>query len=220
MAHRTSTGPDPTIKRSSNITPPKLFHGRSMEDETSRLAEKAQELGDLELAVLLCLIAGEHCIIEADAEDVEQAEQDLRTICSRVFGLNGAVLRCDQSTSLDDFGNHIIVDDDKEVTSTLSLSAHLQDDSFSSNAARRRGTAKVTDGQDEKRIADVVIARDLHLAPRQVQIQALDVSSLNILMLSNDADNNLLVNTKQAYLYKKSCIHCAKAIPAHHFGHN
>jgi hypothetical protein len=56
-----------------------------MENEASRLAEKAQELGDLELAVLLCLIAGEHCIIEADVEDVEQAETELLSVCSSLY---------------------------------------------------------------------------------------------------------------------------------------
>jgi hypothetical protein len=48
-----------------------------MEDETSRLVNKVQELGDIELAALLCLIAQEHCIIEADEEELENVEQEL-----------------------------------------------------------------------------------------------------------------------------------------------
>lgn len=48
-----------------------------MEDETSRLVSKVQELGDIELAALLCFIAQEHCIIEADEEELENVEQEL-----------------------------------------------------------------------------------------------------------------------------------------------
>jgi hypothetical protein len=49
----------------------------SMEDETVRLASKVQELEDIELAALLCLIAQEHCIIEADEEELDNVAQEL-----------------------------------------------------------------------------------------------------------------------------------------------
>jgi hypothetical protein len=62
-----------------------------MEDETSRLAEKAKELGDLELAALLCLITGEHCIIEVNPGDVEQAEQELHSVRSPLNRLHMAL---------------------------------------------------------------------------------------------------------------------------------
>lgn len=48
-----------------------------MGDETSRLVSKVQELGDIELAALLCFIAQEHCIIEADEEEFENVEREL-----------------------------------------------------------------------------------------------------------------------------------------------
>jgi hypothetical protein len=51
-----------------------------MEDETSRLVEKVQELGDIELAALLCLTAQEHCIIETDEEELENVEQELKLV--------------------------------------------------------------------------------------------------------------------------------------------
>jgi hypothetical protein len=60
-----------------------------MEDETSRLVNKVQELGDIELAVLLCLIAQEHCIIEADEEELDNVEQEL--------GLVRVGIRCVES---------------------------------------------------------------------------------------------------------------------------
>lgn len=52
-----------------------------MEDETIRLVNKIQDLGDIELAALLCLIAQEHGIIEADEEELENVEQELGLVC-------------------------------------------------------------------------------------------------------------------------------------------
>jgi hypothetical protein len=42
--------------------------------------EKIQELSDLEIAVLLCLLNGEHCIINTDADRAEDVTQELRLV--------------------------------------------------------------------------------------------------------------------------------------------
>lgn len=67
---------------------------KSMDDETSRLVNKVQELGDIELAALLCLIAQEHCIIEADEEELENVEQELGLVC-----MGARTVRCNPNTS-------------------------------------------------------------------------------------------------------------------------
>jgi hypothetical protein len=51
-----------------------------MEDEAARLTDKVQELGDIELAVLLCLITEEHCIIQAETGELDNVEQELRLV--------------------------------------------------------------------------------------------------------------------------------------------
>jgi hypothetical protein len=88
------------------------------------------------------------------------------------------ILYCDQDTTLEDFGENILIhDDDSSAVTTPRPDSHLQNDSlFASDATRRRRLPHVVDPEDEKRIADVIIARDLHLAPQQVQIQALEAS--------------------------------------------
>ena len=48
--------------------------------ETSSLIARVQELTDLELATLLCLVAKEHCIIEHDQESGEFLEQELQLV--------------------------------------------------------------------------------------------------------------------------------------------
>lgn len=43
-------------------------------------AEKVQALGDIELAVLICLIAEQHCIIEAGQQTVEDVQEELKMV--------------------------------------------------------------------------------------------------------------------------------------------
>jgi len=46
-----------------------------MADEA--LVARIQDLSDLELATLICLIAGEHCIIDTDPEILDELVQEL-----------------------------------------------------------------------------------------------------------------------------------------------
>ena len=45
--------------------------------EPSGLVQRVQELTDLELAMLLSFVAGQHCIISAEQDDLEPLEQEL-----------------------------------------------------------------------------------------------------------------------------------------------
>jgi hypothetical protein len=56
-----------------------------MENEARRLSDKVQELGDIELAALLCLITEEHCIIEAEPAELENVQQELRLVCAKLL---------------------------------------------------------------------------------------------------------------------------------------
>lgn len=48
--------------------------------ETSSLVERVQDLTDLELAILLSFVAGEHCIIQTESGALESLEQELRLV--------------------------------------------------------------------------------------------------------------------------------------------
>jgi hypothetical protein len=145
-----------------------------MEDGTHTLVEKAQELGDLELAVLLCLISDEHCIIEADAQDLDQAEKELQSLCDGTFGFKSAVLRLSKDSIIEDFSVGVLVPDDERVVSPIrARGSFFALDEI--EARRNRASAELGADSDGKRVADVVIVRDLHLACSSVQIQALEV---------------------------------------------
>jgi adenylate kinase len=51
-----------------------------MEEARDPIAQKVQALSDIELAVLLCLVVDQHCIIETDATFVNGLEQELRIV--------------------------------------------------------------------------------------------------------------------------------------------
>ena len=52
--------------------------------EPSGLVQKVQELTDLELAMLLSFVAGQHCIITAEQDDLEPLEQELCLVSENV----------------------------------------------------------------------------------------------------------------------------------------
>ena len=44
------------------------------------LIDRIHGLCDLELAILLCLVAGEHCIVETDPDGLDDLEQELQLV--------------------------------------------------------------------------------------------------------------------------------------------
>lgn len=52
-----------------------------MEDVKGELAEKISELGDLELAALTCLVAGEQCIVYAAPDHMNSVASELQVVC-------------------------------------------------------------------------------------------------------------------------------------------
>lgn len=53
-----------------------------MEQQNSKLVEKVQALSDIELAVLLCLMTDQHCIVEAEPLLLPAVEQELQIVLS------------------------------------------------------------------------------------------------------------------------------------------
>lgn len=49
---------------------------------SSDLVEKIQEFSDLELAILLSLVAGQHCLIETEPEAIEPTCQEIELVSS------------------------------------------------------------------------------------------------------------------------------------------
>lgn len=52
------------------------------------LVAKIQGLSDLELAILVCLTAGQHCLIDTEPEALESISQELQLVSSHGFKLH------------------------------------------------------------------------------------------------------------------------------------
>jgi len=116
--------------------------------------QKIQTLGDIELATLICLVADQHCIIETEQACLDHVQDELRLVAANTFGLSCAAFICNQHTSLDDFGNGILVADEGDTPSR---------------------TPGMPSPLDSRRIANVVIAKNLNHASPEVQVQALEL---------------------------------------------
>ncbi|KAI9796103.1 MAG: hypothetical protein M1833_006525 [Piccolia ochrophora] len=147
------------------------------------LLERVHGLSDLELATLLSLVAGQHCIVKGDEADLDALSEELKLISSRVFGLSHATFHCTAETTLDDFGAAILVKregDGDEAQSQATTSTSEPGSQVRSkrhkDAPQQRSRPPVRDKDEpELSLANVLIAKELNLASRQVQIQALEL---------------------------------------------
>lgn len=124
------------------------------------------ELSDLELAALVCLIANEHCIIRAAASDIDQVQKELQLIATRTFGFHHATLECSAETKLKDFDVLMVEEDKNDVQDRNRLP-----DRDGSEPYVRQSLKSF----DRKKLANLIIAKNLDKGDRNVQVQALEV---------------------------------------------
>lgn len=142
------------------------------------MASKIVDLGDLELAILVCLVAQQHCILSTTAPSNQGLQHELRLVCASTFGLQPAVIECSPSMTIDEFSEGVLIE---------SLSNDLDDaeqgffhsrPTLGVDFTPTRGRSPGRTGSntlDERRIADVIIAVNLDQADETVQIQALEL---------------------------------------------
>ncbi|KAI4163443.1 MAG: hypothetical protein LQ342_002950 [Letrouitia transgressa] len=79
----------------------------------AEVIEQVEELTDIELAILLSLVARENCVIIQTAEVILRSLQDeLQCIARNVFRLSHVVIECDASTTLDTFSTGLLVEEE------------------------------------------------------------------------------------------------------------
>ncbi|KAK8157316.1 hypothetical protein IWX90DRAFT_391261 [Phyllosticta citrichinensis] len=138
-------------------------------------ADKVHALSNLELAALLCLVAEQHCIVEADPSQLDAVARELQVLTASVFGLSSAVLDCSDKTTVDHFGNDLLPCPDPLSHCSL----HCQDDAGPVSPAYRPNNRALLSPKSpleaNKSIANVVIAKNLNQSRSQVHIQALEL---------------------------------------------
>ncbi|CAG8956603.1 hypothetical protein HYFRA_00011914 [Hymenoscyphus fraxineus] len=144
------------------------------------LIGKIHDLSDLELAALICLVTKEHCIIDTEPDALDELVDELELVAAKVFGLSHAVIDCSEHTTLDDFAHAILSVDENPTRSNSPVLARRdsRQDSYFLHAPTFQPITRspVSEGfGDNKSIANVIIAKNLDEAPKQVQIQALEL---------------------------------------------
>ncbi|KAK8170409.1 hypothetical protein BC567DRAFT_164306 [Phyllosticta citribraziliensis] len=140
-------------------------------------ADKVHALSNLELAALLCLVAEQHCIVEADPSQLDAVARELQVLTAGVFGLSSVVLDCSDKTTVDHFGNDLLVPDNNTAHDESYFSPH--DDAGPVSPAYRPNSRALLSPKSpleaNKSIANVVIAKNLNQSRSQVHIQALEL---------------------------------------------
>ncbi|KAI0490657.1 hypothetical protein F4859DRAFT_15864 [Xylaria cf. heliscus] len=142
-----------------------------MEDEG--LVHKVQEMGDIDLAALLCLISREHCIISTDVEYLDDLTAELQLVASRTFGLSSAVVDCNPDMTLD----HLIAAIQLPLPHPTQPPTPIPRTPGSEANISMRHAINTGGGAhlQQQQIANVILARNLNAAPKPVQIQCLEL---------------------------------------------
>ncbi|KAH6686707.1 hypothetical protein F5X68DRAFT_276022 [Plectosphaerella plurivora] len=147
------------------------------------LLSKVHGLSDLELAALLCLMNREHCLVSTPPEALDELIDELQLIVAKTFGLRPAVVHCTPQTTLDDFAIAILGAASPAAPRAPSPFAvrnnNLTADSyFTSRPGALTPLTSITTTSPTgaaPSMANVIIAKNLNLAPKAVQIQALEL---------------------------------------------
>jgi hypothetical protein len=137
--------------------------------------ESIPTLSDLELAVLLSLVAKQHCLVSTEDDLMDALASELALIVSEVFKLTSVVLESKDLQSADHFGDSIL-DEHHNFASSSDL------DEDSDTAARIQSVdfkagsrSYVEPSLDTRLVVNVVIAKDFNTACEDVQIQVLEL---------------------------------------------
>ncbi|KAK5122099.1 hypothetical protein LTR85_004345 [Meristemomyces frigidus] len=140
------------------------------------LQDKLRELGDLDLAILVSLTSGQHCIFSSGPQTTRDLRDELRLTCTETFGMQAAVVDCSSKTTVDQFSEALLVD----VIDDFEDAVERRDDPVDLSWARHRSQSPGRFGSlghalDDRRIADVVIAHHLDRTGTNVQVQTLEL---------------------------------------------
>ncbi|KAG8669169.1 hypothetical protein FPOAC1_008557 [Fusarium poae] len=143
------------------------------------LLNKVHALSDLELALLLCLISREHCLVSTPSEAIDDLIQELQLVATKTFGLSWVVIDCTPSTTLEDFASALLLGNQASPSSHSPTALRNPDSYFTSRPSTSHPRTPLSPltpgGAFASQIANVVLAKNLDRAPQAVQIQALEL---------------------------------------------
>lgn len=145
--------------------------------DAQQLLDNIQELSDLELCLLLSLVAQGHCLVTTDDDLVDDLANELSLIATERFGLSCAVLGPESLDSVDRFGKAILEEKGTQFSG--------QDDPLPGSLRARLASVDIRAAPkpherkdvalDNRMIKNVVIAKRFNFADQSVQVQAIEI---------------------------------------------
>ncbi|GFF26307.1 hypothetical protein IFM46972_01735 [Aspergillus udagawae] len=169
-------------------------------DDKEDISSLVSDLSDLEVALLLSLAVHEHCLIETTNDCIHDVAKELALICSSIFSRTYKILECSSATSLEDFYSEILVSDVSKASAPYSrprkgaesLSIHL-------NTTEPRDRTRSPGFRNlfgDKKVVDIVIAKNFNYVDEDIQLRALEVGFL-------DHHDDALLNHRQLMRSKR-----------------
>lgn len=145
------------------------------------LQYRLQDLGDLELALLVSMVAEEHCIFSTDPAYTGSLHRELELTCMETFGTQPVLIECSPEITVDEFNEALLVEADEDLDEMADRGETMPRARVSINFTSIKDQAPGRLGSisnnklDERRIADVIIATGLDTADENVQVQAFEL---------------------------------------------
>lgn len=143
------------------------------------LQSRIQDLGDLELALLVAVVAGEHCIFSTSSGSVQNLRAELSVTCMNRFLRQPVVIDCSPETTVDEFSEALLVENEESFDDSLEYKYNATRPTLEVkfHPAREPSPGRLGSlaNLDERRVADVVIAVGLDSAIEAVQVQAFEL---------------------------------------------
>ncbi|KIW59850.1 hypothetical protein PV05_00116 [Exophiala xenobiotica] len=143
--------------------------------------DHVNDLSDLELAVLLSLVAQHHCLIKTPDVHLDDVASELAPIVTDIFSLSYIIINQDSLQSVDSFVSAILDDtsefgetpdqSDNDIENGGALRSRIAGVDFRGATSAHNGLSKL----DSRKVVNVVIAKNFDRAHEDVQIQALEL---------------------------------------------
>ncbi|KAJ5782692.1 hypothetical protein N7457_004466 [Penicillium paradoxum] len=142
------------------------------------LAEIAQQLSDLEVALFLCLVAREQCLIETTSHCIHDLAKELALIGSTTFNHPYCILDCSSSTSMDDIFNDVLTSDARPNRRLsrpwLNTEPSSKRSSFKSLADYSKSPTPLTPLPGSN-VVNIVIAKNFNFVNDDIQVHMLQL---------------------------------------------
>ncbi|KAJ5120323.1 uncharacterized protein N7515_009711 [Penicillium bovifimosum] len=156
------------------------------------LADLAEQLSDLEVALFLCLVAREHCLIETTSYCIRDLAKELALISSSTFGYSYCVLECSSATSIEDIFNDVLSPDARAnyrpSRPWMNAETSSKRSSFKSldNYSKPPAPLSQLPGSN---VVNVVVAKNFNYVSDDIQVQMLHLMRSRELVTENGALN-------------------------------